>query len=63
MSKQPVLTDSERLDFLARSSGFVVGMADGRTAYRLLGSDEWHADLRAAVDAQQNAVAADAQDA
>lgn len=42
--------DAGRLDALARTGGFVRGMAEGVTAFRVFGSDSWHQNLRAAID-------------
>jgi uncharacterized protein YaaQ len=50
MTAIPELTDAQRLDHLATAGGFLRGTADGATAYRILGSDDWHADLREAID-------------
>ncbi|MDQ1835487.1 hypothetical protein [Massilia scottii] len=42
--------DTIRLNVLKGSAGFVTGYDAGKPAYRMLGSDEWHADLRTAID-------------
>ena len=42
--------DTMRLDVLRGSAGFVTGYDAGEPAYRMRGSDEWHADLHTAVD-------------
>jgi hypothetical protein len=60
MAKRPAKTatsagapsdDTARLDLLERSGGFLTGMDGGRPAVRILGTDDWHATLREAIDA------------
>jgi hypothetical protein len=44
------LSDSERLDLLERTHGYVAGSHNGAPAYRLFGSDRWRTSLREAID-------------
>jgi hypothetical protein len=50
-SKTPAqLDDTARLDLLERAGGFVCGMAGGKPAVRILGTNDWHPTLRNAID-------------
>ena len=62
LSLQPQHVDAGRLDALASTGGFVRGMCQGATAFRVFGSDNWHADLRAAIDHHNSASAKAAED-
>lgn len=42
--------DSARLDALAEHAGVVRGTSAAAPAFRILGSDQWHPDLRSAID-------------
>lgn len=42
--------DTIRLNLLEAAGGYVAGTADGKQAYRIFGSDEWHPTLRGAID-------------
>lgn len=55
-------TDTARINALADAAGFVRGTADGAPAFRVLGNDSWHPDLRAAIDDTHRARSAAAQD-
>jgi hypothetical protein len=45
-----VPTDTERLDALGKTSGFVCGSFEGAPSYRILGRSAWHPTLRCAID-------------
>lgn len=44
------LSDSERIDCLAASGGFIRGSDGGQVAFRIFGHDAWHPTLREAID-------------
>lgn len=53
MSKKAVKaepTDTERLDRLGKTDGFLVGSCEGKPAYRIIARGTWHPSLRAAID-------------
>lgn len=62
LALQPQHVDAGRLDALGSTGGFVRGMADGATAFRVFGSDTWHSDLRGAIDHHHSASAKTAED-
>ncbi|WP_426106309.1 hypothetical protein [Massilia sp. TSP1-1-2] len=57
----PPSPDTVRLDALTEAAGFMRGTSVGAVAFRVLGHDSWHPDLRAAIDDSVRAKAADAK--
>ena len=53
----PIPTDSMRLDTLSATGGFIRGTSNGAPAFRIFGTDIWHADLRTAIDDHHPAIA------
>jgi hypothetical protein len=51
----PASPDTARLNALAEAAGFMRGTSAGAPAFRVLGNDSWHPDLRVAIDDSQRA--------